>query len=77
MIDLEKIDKVFKEYVSNFDLNDIAIKRKYDHTLRVKNNCQKLAVSLKLNDEDTKLLILIGYLHDIGRFLQKKDIILI
>ena len=72
MIDLEKIDKVFKEYVSNFDLNDIAIKRKYDHTLRVKNNCQKLAVSLKLNDEDTKLLILIGYLHDIGRFLQRK-----
>ena len=72
MIDLEKIDKVFKEYVSNFDLNDIAIKRKYDHTLRVKNNCQKLALSLNLNEEDTKLLILIGYLHDIGRFLQRK-----
>ena len=72
MIDLERIDKTFKEYVNNFDLNDIAIKRKYDHTLRVKNNCQKLALSLNLNEEDTKLLILIGYLHDIGRFLQRK-----
>ena len=72
MIDLERIDKTFKEYVNNFDLNDIAIKRKYDHTLRVKDNCQKLALSLNLNEEDTKLLILIGYLHDIGRFLQRK-----
>ena len=58
MIDLEKIDKTFKNYVNSFDLNDIAIKRKYDHTLRVKNNCKELAVLLKLNDEDTKLLIL-------------------
>ena len=72
MIDLEKIDKTFKNYVNSFDLNNISIKRKYDHTLRVKNNCKKLAVLLKLNDEDTKLLILIGYLHDIGRFLQRK-----
>lgn len=70
MIDLEKVDKVFKDYVSNFDLNNVAIERKYNHTLRVKENCNKLAKALKLNREDTHLLVLIGYLHDIGRFKQ-------
>ncbi len=70
MIDLENIDKTFKDYVSKFDFNNITIKRKYEHTLRVKNNCKEIAEKLNLSLEDTNLLILIGYLHDIGRFLQ-------
>lgn len=41
MIDLENVDKTFKDYVSKFDLNNITIKRKYEHTLRVKDNCKK------------------------------------
>lgn len=72
MIDLKKIDTVFKKYVSNFDLNNSAIKRKYEHTLRVKDNCKLLANKLYLNDIDTNILILIGYLHDMGRFEQFK-----
>ena len=72
MIDLENVDKTFKDYVSKFDLNNITIKRKYEHTLRVKDNCKKIAKSLNLSLEDTNLLVLIGYLHDIGRFLQMK-----
>lgn len=72
MIDLEKIDKTFKDYVSEYDFTNITIKRKYEHTLRVKDNCKKIANALNLSFEDTNLLILIGYLHDIGRFLQMK-----
>ena len=72
MIDLENVDKTFKDYVSKFDLNNITIKRKYEHTLRVKDNCKKIAKALNLSLEDTNLLVLIGYLHDIGRFLQMK-----
>ena len=70
MIDLEKIDKTFKDYVNKFDLNNVTIKRKYDHTLRVKDNCKYIAKALNFSLEDTNLLILIGYLHDIGRFKQ-------
>ena len=70
MIDLEKVNKTFKDYVNKFALNNITIKRKYEHTLRVKNNCKEIAEKLNLSLEDTNLLILIGYLHDIGRFLQ-------
>ncbi len=72
MIDLENVDKTFKDYVSKFDLNNITIKRKYEHTLRVKDNCKKIAKALNLSLEDTNLLVLIGYLHDIGRFPQMK-----
>lgn len=70
MIDLENVDKTFKDYVSKFDLNNVTIKRKYDHTLRVKDNCKYIAKALNFSLEDTNLLILIGYLHDIGRFKQ-------
>ena len=70
MIDLEKIDKTFKDYVNKFDLNNVTIKRKYYHTLRVKDNCKYIANAINFSLENTNLLILIGYLHDIGRFKQ-------
>ncbi|NLC87551.1 MAG: HD domain-containing protein [Clostridiaceae bacterium] len=72
MIDLDRIRKQFHEYVSNYDINNSKIKLKYEHTLRVVENCKVLANELKLNEEDTKLACLIGYLHDIGRFEQAK-----
>ena len=72
MIDLENVDKTFKDYVSKFDLNNITIKRKYKRKLRGEENCKKIAKALNLSLEDTNLLVLIGYLHDIGRFLQMK-----
>ena len=72
MIDLENVNKIFKDYVSKFDFTNVTIKRKYEHTLRVKDNCKKIAKALNLSLEDTNLLVLIGYLHDIGRFLQMK-----
>ena len=35
MIDIENAKKIFKEYVSNYDINDGKIALKYNHILRV------------------------------------------
>lgn len=59
----------FKEYVDSFEKED-AIKYKYNHSLRVMDLSIDIAKSLKLNEEDLKLVKLIGLLHDIGRFKQ-------
>ena len=61
----------FKEYVDSFEKED-AIKYKYNHSLRVMDLSIDIAKSLKLNEEDLKLVKLIGLLHDIGRFEQVK-----
>lgn len=68
----KKAIQVFKEYVSNYDINDDKIKIKISHILRVAALSKRLAKLLKLNDEDVSLAELIGLLHDIGRFEQVK-----
>ena len=62
--------KIFKEYVSDFDVNDEAINRKYNHSLRVMDLSIKIANYLKLNDEEIYLASIIGLLHDYARFPQ-------
>lgn len=69
-MNIEKNYKTFDDYVSNFDLNEDAIKRKYDHSYRVVSNSKRISEFLELNDNDTYLACLIGLLHDIGRFEQ-------
>lgn len=69
-MDFTKIEQVFKEYVDKFDWNNENIRIKYFHTLEVANNCYEIAKRLGLNDFDKDLAKLIGYLHDIGRFIQ-------
>lgn len=64
------IDNEFKKYVSDYDMNMLKIKLKYNHSYRVKNRSLEIAKYLNLNDEDTYLASLIGLLHDIGRFEQ-------
>lgn len=64
------IDKIFKEYVSNYDLNQNKIKLKFAHSYRVKKLSEDLAEYLDLSAEDKYLASLIGLLHDIGRFEQ-------
>lgn len=70
MIDIENAKKVFKEYVSNYDINDGKIVLKYNHILRVAEISKKIAVELNLPEEDIRLAELIGLFHDIGRFEQ-------
>jgi len=72
MIDINKAKLAFKNYVNNYDQNDDRILVKIRHTYQVANTAEEIAISLNLNKEDTMLAILIGLLHDIGRFEQER-----
>ena len=72
MIDIENAKKVFKDYVSNYDINDGKIALKYGHILRVASISKRIATELNLEKEDIDLAELIGIFHDIGRFEQVK-----
>lgn len=69
-MDFGLIDKIFKNYVDAFDWNDENIRLKYFHTLEVASISYRIASDLGLSEEDRELALLIGYLHDIGRFEQ-------
>ena len=71
MIDINSaIEKLIKYSQQFGDNPKIDIKRR--HSLRVMQNCEKLAVYLNLNNEEIELAKLIGLIHDIGRFEQVK-----
>lgn len=72
MIDLERAKKEFISYTSNYDSNNIHISRKIDHTFRVMELSKKIAENLNLNKEDIELASLIGLLHDLARFEQRR-----
>lgn len=66
------LEEKFDEYTSNYDLNNIHLKSKYNHSYRVMNLCEKYAKELGWSDDDIKLARIIGLLHDYGRFEQYK-----
>lgn len=72
MIDLEKAKNEFINYTNNYDLNDSHILRKVNHSLRVMEVSKKIAEKLNLTNEQIDLATLIGLLHDIARFEQRK-----
>ncbi len=72
MIDILKAKSYFKEYVSNYDVNDPRIKLKIIHINHVSENSKQIAKFLNLPKEEQDLAELIGLLHDIGRFEQLK-----
>lgn len=63
----------FINYVSNYDLNNIKIKLKYDHSIRVMNLMMKYAKEVGFDSYEVELASVIGLLHDIGRFEQLKE----
>ena len=71
-MDLETAKKEFLNYTSNYDSTDFHIKRKIDHSLRVMDISKSIAESLNLSEEEIDLAVLIGLLHDIGRFEQRR-----
>lgn len=73
MIDLQNANKEFIKYVKEFDVSNSRIKGKQRHSIRVENISKIIAEDLKLNQEEIKLAMLIGLLHDIGRFEQEKQ----
>ena len=72
MIDLSKAKSEFIKYTNNYDLNDSHITRKIHHSLRVMEASKKIAENLNLTKEQIDLATLIGLLHDIARFEQRK-----
>lgn len=72
MIDIEKARNEFMKYTNNYDLNNPHITRKIYHSLRVMEISKKIAEDLNLTKEQIDLATLIGLLHDIARFEQRK-----
>lgn len=72
MIDLEKAKREFINYTNNYDLNNSHITRKIYHSLRVMEVSRKIAEKLNLTQEQIDLATLIGLLHDVARFEQRK-----
>lgn len=60
----------FNKYVNDYDMNDIDIKLKYNHSIRVMNLMVKYAKLLNFSEEDIEIAKIIGLLHDLGRFEQ-------
>ena len=72
-IDRKQAVKTFREYVSGYNAEDEKVRLKIEHTYRVAELCEKIALWLKLPEEEADLAWLIGMLHDIGRFEQLKN----
>jgi len=70
LIDILNAKKVFKEYISNYDIQEPRINIKIIHMYYVAENSRRIAKSLGLSEEEQDLAELIGLLHDIGRFEQ-------
>lgn len=69
-IDRNRARTAFREYTECYDVSDVRIKLKIDHTCRVADIAERIAGSLSLSEEDCGLAWLLGMLHDIGRFEQ-------
>ncbi len=70
MINREHIKEEFKIYAERYDLEDVKVRLKYEHTYYVAANCERIAGSLKLSETDVDLAWTLGMFHDIGRFEQ-------
>lgn len=69
MINLDHAKKAFDKYVSRYDLSIPHIHLKYVHSYKVMDVMGELC-DMKEKTEEKDLCLLIGLLHDIGRFEQ-------
>lgn len=70
MIEVEKAKQELINYVKQQKIDNPKVIRKLEHIMRVAEISRKLAIDLKLTEEQIKLAELIGLLHDVGRFKQ-------
>ena len=63
----------FDDYAMQYDFEEDAIRRKYEHSYRVMELSDKIVYSLGLEEDDSYLACIIGLLHDVGRFPQWKE----
>ena len=52
MIDRRQAEAAFYAYTSHYDPDNSMIRHKIEHTLRVAGNCERIAVSLRVDDDD-------------------------
>lgn len=69
-IDRSHVEGAFRKYVSDYDISDVKVKLKVDHTYRVAQMCDAITSDLHLSQADRYFAWLSGILHDIGRFEQ-------
>ncbi len=66
----KKVLLAFDEYTAAYDMKNPNVWMKYYHTGKVAENCDLIARSLNLSEEDIDVAWVIGMLHDVGRFEQ-------
>ena len=67
---MERELRIFNDYINNYDLTIPALKRKVDHTYRVMDYANDIALSLDLKKDDLNITKICALFHDIGRFPQ-------
>ena len=72
MYNRKEAKDVFLRYAEQYDTQNILIRHKVEHTLRVADLCDRYARALGMSDEDTDFAWFLGLLHDIGRFEQAR-----
>lgn len=72
MINIEHAKNAFNKFIQQFNVDDPKISLKIRHTYYVMDACEYLAREMKLDKTNYDLAVLIGLLHDIGRFEQLK-----
>lgn len=72
MLDRNRVQESFENYLSIYQRMDTKVQMKKKHTYRVADLSYKIAESLTDDNEYKNLCWLIGLLHDIGRFEQLK-----
>lgn len=70
MINIESAKKELINHVQKLEIDNSRVEVKIGHIMRVAENCRRIAISIKLEEEQIQLAELIGILHDIGRFEQ-------
>ena len=64
-----RIMKIFEQYVRKYDMNNINIKARYFHSLKVMEIAKELASGLGIfSEEEIAVCELIGLFHEIGNF---------
>lgn len=72
-INRERVKQAFARYVRQYNAKDEKILLKIQHTYRVAEISEQIAVGLGMSEYDIDLAWLIGMLHDIGRFEQLRQ----
>ena len=72
MYNREQAKDYFLSYAEQYDTQNILIRHKVEHTLRVAELCERYSKAVGMCAEDVDFAWLLGLWHDIGRFEQAR-----